>query len=601
MPHRALRTAGAMVVLLVIGGLAAYELFPRQAGADIQEVASPAAAPTTKAGPEAQVDEAFTYTVGMLSSVTTDNFWAFYGREASVWNAYVLGPTKPALFTLNPTTGALEPEVAIEMAEPERNGGTWTVSLRLNDSLSWSDGTPITAHDFAYTFETVRSLELGGSWEAAFPREIVAVTAASQFELEITFSARPTLAAWPHSVGVAPIMPSHVWRDITKDATAQDLYAGAGLGDVAGGPLEVLSITEHEIVSAANPGYGIGTHPDKVIYRVFASQDEAVEALGAGRIDAILSPQGLTAENSEIAASLAAVTVNVSPSNAIRYLGFNLNREPMSEPSFRTALATLLDRERLVAEITGFPTPAYSFVNPANPRWFDAAAAEQISAAFSGDLAARLENAVRLLTDAGYQWDQVPSVGADGHVSPGTSLTINGVPPAPLTILTPGDAYDPHRPRYAAEIAEILGWLGFNAVPIETDFDTVVDLAFTPGDDGRWRYDMYLLGWTLGSPALPDYYRHLFARDGQLNNTGYASAVFEEQLARYEGAYTYEEAFAALWELEATLAADLPYLLLYTSPIAEAYRSDRITYSTSAGLGGLQGRLGGIRDVSPVG
>ena len=589
------------MVLLVIGGLAAYELFPRQAAANIQELASTEpASHTPRPATETPIAEPFTYTVGMLSGVTTDNFWAFYGREASVWNAYVLGPTKPALFALNPTTGALEPEVASAVAEPALDGETWKVNVSLGRSMTWSDGIPITAEDFVYTFETVRSLELGGSWQAAFPPSIVSVTATSAYELEISFSQRPTLAVWPHSAGVAPIMPAHVWRSVTETATAKELYAASGTNDVAGGPLQIVSLTDELIVSVANPGYS-ATTPDKVVYRVFANQDEAVEALGAGSIDTILSPHGLTQDNLELAASYPSVSVDVSPANAVRYLGFNLTKEPMSEPSFRTALATLLDRDRLATEITGFSTPAYTFVNPANQRWFNPNAERAISEGFSGDLGTRLRRAVDMLTGAGYEWDSLPSLDADGQVSPGTGLRINGIPPAPITILTPGDAYDPNRPRYAAEIAKSLGWLGFNVVPIETDFDTVVDLAFTPAEDGTWRYDIYLLGWTLGSPALPDYYRHLFASDGLLNNTGYDSPAFQEQLARYEGAYTYEEAFEAIWEMEATLAADLPYLLLYTSPIAEAYRSDRVSYAASASLGGLQGRLGGIGDVSPVG
>ncbi len=294
------------------------------------------------------------------------------------------------------------------------------------------------------------------------------------------------------------------------------------------------------------------------------------------------------------------MNLNVSPANAVRYLGFNMTKEPMSEPAFRTALATILDRNELAAEITGSSTPAYTFINPASPGWFDDDAADEISALYAGDLAERLASAVQMLGDAGYAWEKIPSLGDGGEVQPGSGLTIDGTPPATLTILTPGDAYDPSRPRYASKIAEALEWLGFDVVPVETDFDSVVDLAFTPDEEGNWQYDMYLLGWTLGNPALPEFYRYLFAADGELNNTGYDSEVFAEQLARYESAYTYEDAFAALWEMEATLATDLPYLVLYTSPISEAYRSDRVTYSVAVSLGGLQGRLGGIGDVTPV-
>ena len=51
--------------------------------------------------------EPFAYRVGLLSGLTTDNFWAYIGEQPTVWNAYVLGPTKPALFALNAEQTAL--------------------------------------------------------------------------------------------------------------------------------------------------------------------------------------------------------------------------------------------------------------------------------------------------------------------------------------------------------------------------------------------------------------------------------------------------------------------------------------------------------------
>ncbi len=201
---------------------------------------------------------------------------------------------------------------------------------------------------------------------------------------------------------------------------------------------------------------------------------------------------------------------------------------------------------------------------------------------------------------AGYAWGQTPSVAADGSLVAGTGLTIQGQTPQPLTILTPGDTYDPARPEYVAEIAETLTVLGFDARPVETDFDTVVDLAFTPGDDGALHYDMYLLGWTLGNPALPGFYRPFFTPGGEMNNTGYDSGAFMEALADYETAVSTDEARNALWDMEATLSTDLPYLPLYTSELTEMYRSDRVEFDIERSLGGLQGRLGGIGDVRPI-
>jgi ABC-type transport system substrate-binding protein len=146
-------------------------------------------------------------------------------------------------------------------------------------------------------------------------------------------------------------------------------------------------------------------------------------------------------------------------------------------------------------------------------------------------------------------------------------------------------------------IETTLELLGFDVRPVVTDFDTVVDLAFTENETGQRQYDMYVLGWTLGNPAHPDYYQPLFASDGAANSTGYSDQDFDADVARYEAAPGPDAARAALWEMEQTLARDLPYLVLYHPDIVEAYRSDRIRFGQVGGLGGIQGRLGGLADV----
>jgi ABC-type oligopeptide transport system substrate-binding subunit len=154
--------------------------------------------------------------------------------------------------------------------------------------------------------------------------------------------------------------------------------------------------------------------------------------------------------------------------------------------------------------------------------------------------------------------------------------------------------------RYVDELTAILAVIGFDARAVPTDFDTVVDLVFTPDEEGEHRYDMYVLGWTLGDPALPRHYEAFFAEGGPLNNTGYVSEGFAAALSSYEGAHTHDAARRALWQMESILAVDLPYLPLYTSEIVEAYRADRVQLANGGQLGGWQARLGGIRDVAPA-
>lgn len=595
-----LRTVGATIVLL---GVLAAVVIQANNGSEppsISIVTNDASGDTGEGQAEPQRDqEPFVYRVGVLAGITANNFWDFYGREPSVWNSYILGPTKPALYALD-ESGAVTLELATEVAAPTQQDGTWQVQVTLRDDMAWSDGTPITAHDFVFTYDTVDALELGGSWADGFPEAIESVEALNDHQLLIEFGARPNLAVWPHGSGLVPLMPAHVWSSHTQGITADDLYAIANVEDVGGGPLTVVSVSPQRVVAIANPGYVAATAPDTVEYVVFDGIDQAADALVEGDLDTILTPKGLTGDQLSRFADDDGIEVTASPGNGIRYLGFNLDRDPMSRLEFRQAVALLVDREGLAQAIAPNGQATYAFVNEANAVWYDPESADGNASRFGGPLPERLDAALEGLRSAGYTWTTEPRIGADGSVVAGSGLTIDGETPDPLTILTTGNSHDPWRPEYAASIAKIVGWLGFEVHSLETDFDTVVDLAFTPGADGALGYDMYLLGWTLGNPSLPGYYRTLFAADGEMNNTGYASPEFDALLDDFESSFAVEDAREALWRMETELAADLPYLLLYSSSITEAYRSDRITFTTTPGLGGLQAVSGAITAVTPA-
>ncbi|HEX6147292.1 MAG TPA: ABC transporter substrate-binding protein [Acidimicrobiia bacterium] len=596
------RTIGATAVLLGIAVAALAQAGPGQEAPT--EIAVPEAtrgASLDTVSPSTTVGEPFRYRVGLLAGISTDNFWEYIGAQPTAWNAYVLGPTKPALYGIDPDGSELIPDLATGEGPPAPTHGVdvWQVRIELGQHLTWSDGEPVSALDVVYTFETARRLGLEGGWGEAFGPQVEAIVAESATELRIEFSEQPGLGVWPYGIGLAPIMPAHVWAPRTAAIdNAADLYGLDGAGDVSGGPLQITAITGKLIEAEANPGYP-GTGPAGVSYTVFSDEAAAVAAMKSGDIDAILDPNGLSEAGSAALDGADGITVERSPANSVRYLGFNLTRAPMSEPAFRRSLALLLDREDIADDLLPGGEAAYTMLSPANEPWFDQVRAESIAGPYREDIAARLESALSLLQSAGYEWEAAPTL-VDGSLAQAVGLTIAGAAPAPLTILTPGDEYDPARHDYTERIEATLELLGFDVRPVVTDFDTVVDLAFSQDEAGARQYDMYVLGWTLGSPVRPDYYRWLFATDGVANSTGYSNQELDALLTGYQGASDPTRARAAVWDMEQILARDLPYLVLYHPDIVEGYRSDRLRFGEHAVLGGIQGRLGGLADLRPA-
>lgn len=594
MPSKTLRAFAAGLVLLA---LAAAAFFQIQANRALPaELAEPVPTTAPMASTSTSTQE-LVYRVGLLAGVTTTNYWEYMGEEPTAWNAYVLGPTKPALFRIDQAANTLVPELAAEQAEPVQEDGGWRLHIRLSEDLAWSDGEPVTAGDVVFTFETVRRLDLGGGWADSFPVEIEQMVAESSTDLTIELSTRPGLSVWPYGVGMAPIMPAHVWSRLRGGVdSAGELYRLPDPG-VSGGPMRIVDVGADRIEAVANEGYP-RSGASGVIYTIFPGEEEAVAAVKAGDIDTILDPNGLSASGVAALAGLEGVAIERSPANSVRYLGFNLTRDPMSQPAFRRGLALLLDRGSVTETLQQEADTAYTMLSSANTAWFDEEKAGAISAPYDRALEERVAQAISGLEEAGYAWEKPPTA-AGGDLRAGTGLTIEGEEPAPLTILTPGDGYDPARPDYTARIESTLEKLGFDVRPVVTDFDTVVDLAFTEDEAGDRQYDMYVLGWTLGSPVLPDYHRWLFATDGAANSTGYSAPDFDSDLTRFQRAGAPEQAKSALWGMEQAIARDLPYLVLYHPEIVEAYRSDRVQFDDHGVLGGIQGRLGGLDELHP--
>ena len=220
MREQTLRTIGATVVLFGIAVAAILQVGPGGDPSAIALTAEGTSTTSTESIPESTlpsgpaessttVPEPFNYRIG----VSTTNYWAFFAEEPSVWNSYILGPTKAALFSIEPGTGVIGPELAAEIPQPAQTENGWQVEVRLRTDLYWSDGAPITASDVEFTFETVRVMGLGGSWASVFPPSVESVKAAAPDRLTIEFSERPTIQVWPHGPGLAPIMSEAFWSD----------------------------------------------------------------------------------------------------------------------------------------------------------------------------------------------------------------------------------------------------------------------------------------------------------------------------------------------------------------------------------------------------
>lgn len=600
---------------------------------------------TTTAAPAPQ---GFTYNIAIFSDPTTDNPWASLDTENDVWTNYVI-PGVASLYTFQPPSYTLIPVVAADDAPPSvvADGDNFSVTVTLNQDVTWTDGEVIDANDVVFTYNTVAKYGgLGGNfpdiWPVALPGDdgtvsdgIVSVEAIDDFTVKITFNYDAGLSVWPFSVGAAPIYPEHFWGPLADAAAdAETFYTNSGIGSpnasaftiaqrepgafwrneaITGywdegsgykvyenGAVEYTRNGVTEVYGGEATGelladYIEGPFASETVYSLYSDQNSAVLALTDGEVDYLLNPLGLQRGLQQLVLAEPDLNVIVNQSNGFRYLSFNTRKFPMSEKSFRQAIACRIDKEFMANTVLGGSAIATnSLVPPGNSFWYN----PDLGALCDGQSEQeRFESALQILKDAGWTWTVEPAWSEDNRdvLPKGEGMKgPDGTTVQPLTLYAPGPGYDPLRATYSLFIEEWAVDLGIPLQAEPTGFSVIVDKVFAEGD-AVMDWDMYILGWGLG--IFPDHVFLFFesaqdSRNGGFNTPGYANPDFDALSSAFNRAKTLEEARDLIFEGDAVINEDLPYVVLFATPIIEAYRNS-LEFPFTTVLDGVQ-NFGGV-------
>jgi ABC-type transport system substrate-binding protein len=354
-----------------------------------------------------------------------------------------------------------------------------------------------------------------------------------------------------------------------------------------------------EEVHSGDTTYTIGPFIDEYRYVVYGSDYAAHLAFLRGEAD-YTSVAGSPAVDALIHAR-PDITPVANSTNDFWYLGFNLRKPPMSDLAFRRALAMMIDREFMARDVLqGAVSPAWTLLPEANLQYFDLEAAAGIASKYRNlDRFERLEAAVAMLEEAGFTWERKPTVGKDDRgelsVEPGSGIRMpDGTPPPQLEILTITVGLGLYYvfPTYGLYIERWLRDLGFSARVQVSSGQYLVGKVW-PGIGVEPTFDLVLLGWNAGNPAFPTFHEAFFhsrwlaeVNDGN-NAVGYVNPGFDQLADQILQTKTPDEAKRIIWQLEAIIDRDLPYLVLMNPVAREAFANTRVEYPFTDTLGGL--------------
>ncbi|ABW66752.1 extracellular solute-binding protein [Desulfosudis oleivorans] len=129
----------------------------------------------------------------------------------SSFRSAILG-NQLSLISIHPNTERIVPEIATHWAFGKDKK---TMYFRLNPDARWSDGMPVTAHDFAYTLAFMRSPHIVAPWyNDYYTKEIEKVVVYDDHTLAVVAS-KPDPDLYL-KVGISPT-PSHFYGDLDEN------------------------------------------------------------------------------------------------------------------------------------------------------------------------------------------------------------------------------------------------------------------------------------------------------------------------------------------------------------------------------------------------
>ena len=490
--------------------------------------------------------------VGTTSDLITDN--PFGVNAGSDWTVVTIQYDMLLKFGDKDLTAA--PSLATGCT-PNSDSTQWTCTLR--KGLRWSDGTPLTSKDVAFSYNFVIHNQI--------PQYI------EYFPFHPTFSTpNPTTLVWtaqrptfaPDMPPYVYIVPQHIWQK----------YDGKGLTtikdvrntpSVASGPFTLTSWTSGQGWTMQRNPYYWGPKPtvDTIEFRLYSNQEAMIQDLKNGVID---FADGLNPSLIRSVQSLPHVSVQHVISDWWLNLAFNFGGQgPQADPlpalhdhRVRLAIEMAIDKKAIADKVyLGTASPGDTVIRPASTYWHLSIPADQ-------QIPYDPAGARKILQQAGY----VDTNGDGIREDPKTHQ--------PLELLMPASK-DTVGAVEAGQL--IVGYL--QQIGIKVDLRPVSDAKI----DDYWaagNFDAYIWYWS-GDPD-PNYQLSIFTSsqcggwsDGCWKDPHY-DKLFQEQ----EGIMNRADRLKVVQEMQRYLYQQIPGIVLAYPGWLQAYRNDRFTDWTPA-------------------
>lgn len=440
------------------------------------------------------------------------------------------------LISPNPQTLAPEPGIAASWTISD-DGKTYLFNIR--DNALWSNGDPVTAEDFVWSWKRM----LSPAMASEYAYQLFTVKNAKQYNNgEITdFSQVGVKALDDKTLHVELENPTPYFLSLLTHYSTFAVHPPTilkhGAFDEAGtlwtrpgnfvgnGPFTLKSWRLNYIIRVAkNPLYW---DQDRVRLNeiVFYPIDSELTEERMFRTGALHATNTVPLDKIAVYQRNNPETLSITPYLGTYFYRINVTHKALSDARVRRALSMSIDREAIVTSITkGGQLPAYTYTPPNTQGYF----------AKSSSLKYDIEKARVLLAEAGYP---------NGQGFPEIDLTYNTL--------------DAHR-RIAVAIQQM--WKKALNIDIRlSNQDWKVFLSRVQSMD----YSLARASW-IGDYPDPNTFLDMFLTDGGNNQTGWSNPNYDRLIKEASQLADQQLRYSKFQQAESILMADGPVIPIYT-------------------------------------
>jgi peptide/nickel transport system substrate-binding protein len=425
-----------------------------------------------------------------------------------------------------------------------------TYTFKLKSNLFWSDGRPITALDYLFTWEKMMDPKVEYPYRNLY-RDFEGLSAPDERTLVFKLK-EPYCPAIDRMIIPGPI-PRHVFEnlDINDNPFNQKPTVGSG-------PWLLKEwVKDSHAVFEANDRFYLGRpNLDRMVIRIVKDQTVAYSMLKTGEIDEAT----IQAQDWNEAKSLKNIqTFAYYPASASWvYIGYNIRSEFLRDTRVRQALAHALDRQKMIDAIRlGHARPMNSIYAPGSWAYTDNVTKYNFD----------VRKANELLDAAG--WRRPPNDPSGTRVKDGK----------PFKIRIFYNAGNKDREQIATIAQQQFKAIGVEAEVIAEEWNAYLNRVNRTRD-----MELYVLGWSAGID--PDGSANIWTTNGGQNATGFSNPRVDElfpQAAKVPGCRQADRA-RIYQEIQKIISDDPPYIFLWENEILSGL-AERIVPNKLSKLG----------------